>query len=291
MKPLPTEILERIAAHFEQEYAGVNLMPVRRVAEETGSERRVREQLSLMARCIGEPLPGKRLLEIGGGIGLLQAVARTENIFAFGVEPQVVNCQLTRDVLQSYQIEQTYVAQSVGERLPFPDETFDIVCSFLVMEHVRDPRAVLGESVRVLKPGGFVHFTVPNYGSIWEGHYNTLWIPNSPPWLAKLYVRLMGRVPDFVDTLQLLTPRLVRDMVHDLPLKVYSLGLEVWEYRLDTLDFSEWSELRRLKQMVQIARRLGVVEWVRFFGRRFDMFTPIILTARKVEMPESPGRL
>jgi SAM-dependent methyltransferase len=279
---LPEEITQRIAAHFVQEYAGTNLMPVRRAAQEIGSDRRAREQLSLMTRCIGEPLRGKRLLEIGGGIGLLQAVARTENILAFSVEPQVFNCQLARDVLQCYQIKQTWVSQSVGERLPFPDETFDVVCSFLVMEHVRDPRAVLSESIRVLRPGGFIHFTAPNYGSIWEGHYNVVWIPNSPPWLAKLYVRLLGRVPDFVDTLQLLTPRLIRDIVKDLPVEMISLGLDVWEHRLETLDFSEWSELRRLKQMVKIARRLGLVQVVRFFGRRFDMFTPIILTARKI---------
>jgi SAM-dependent methyltransferase len=281
MMPLPEDILRRIAARFQQEYAGVNLMPVRRAAEEIGSEKRVREQLSLMARCIGEPMTGKRLLEIGGGIGLLQAIARTEGIQAFSVEPETFNCQLARDVLQSYRMPQTWVAQSVGERLPFPDETFDIVCSFLVMEHVRDPRCVLSEAARVLKPGGYLHFVAPNYGSIWEGHYNFLWIPNSPRWLAKVYVRLQGRRSNFVDTLQLLTPGMIRRIVRGLPLEVRSLGVEIWEYRLDSLDFSEWSELKRLKALVQIARRLRLVEVVRSLGRRLDLFTPIILTARK----------
>ena len=281
MTSLPEDILLRIAAHFEQEYAGVNLMPVRRAAEEIGSEKRVREQLALMADCIGEPLTGKRLLEIGGGIGLLQAVARTDGIQAFSVEPGAFNCQLARDVLQCYQIPQTFGAQAVGERLPFPSDSFDIVCSFLVMEHVRDPRSILTEAARVLKPGGYLHFVAPNYGSVWEGHYNFLWIPNSPRWLAKTYVRLMGRRADFIDTLQLVTPGMFRRILRSLPLEVRSLGVEIWEHRLDALDFTEWSELRRLKDWVRLAQRLRLIELVRFIGRKLDLFTPIILTARK----------
>jgi hypothetical protein len=149
------------------------------------------------------------------------------------------------------------------------------------MEHVHNPRLVLTESTRVLKPGGYIHFVVPNYGSIWEGHYNILWIPNSPPWLAKLYVWLLGRRPDYVDTLQLLTPRRLRRIVAELPLQVRSWGVEVWERRLDTLGFSEWSELRHLKTMVLWARRFRLVDLVRMLGRSLDFFTPIILTAQK----------
>jgi hypothetical protein len=146
---------------------------------------------------------------------------------------------------------------------------------------VRDPRW-FEWAARVLL-GGYLHFVAPNYGSIWEGHYNFLWIPNSPRRLAKVYVRLLGRRADFIDTLQLLTPGLIRSIVRDLPLDVRSLGIEVWEHRLDALDFSEWSELKRLKDLVRLARRLRLIELVRFVGRRLDLFTPIILTACKLD--------
>ena len=282
MSPLPEEILERIEAHFCEQYAGVSLMPPRRAAEEIGDDRRVHEQLALMEESIGESLRGKRLLEIGSGIGLLQAVASTDGIRAFGVEPDACNHSVSRAVLRSYDIEMNQVARAFGERLPFADETFDVACSFLVMEHVRDPQAVLSEAARVLRPGGYVHFVVPNYGSVWEGHYNVLWIPHSPKWLAKLYVRMLGRDPDFVDTLQTVTPRELRRVVNDLPLHVNSWGVEVWEHRLETLDFSEWSEVGRLKIMVRWARRLGLIELVRVMGRKLDLFTPIILTAQRV---------
>lgn len=280
---LPEEVLQRIEEHFCAEYAGVNMMSSRRAAEEIGDERRVREQLALMENLIGEPATGKHLLEIGSGIGLLQSVAIAGGIHACGIELEQFNCEVSKSVLRHYGIETFQIAQALGERLPFADGVFDIVCSFLVLEHVRDPRLVLTEATRVLKPGGYIHFVAPNYGSVWEGHYNIPWIPRSPRWLAKLYVRLWGRQPDFVDTLQLLTPAQLRRIVKDLPLQIKSWGVEVWERRLETLDFSEWSELRRLKKMVRWARRLRMIKLIRVMGRELDLFTPIILMAQKVQ--------
>jgi SAM-dependent methyltransferase len=45
--------------------------------------------------------------------------------------------------------------------LPFRDDAFDVVFSFAVLEHVRDPFACAAEIVRVLKPGGSVYGQVP----------------------------------------------------------------------------------------------------------------------------------
>ncbi len=54
-----------------------------------------------------------------------------------------------------------------GERLPFPDCTFDGVVSFEVLEHVFNPDVVLRELRRVLKPGGTLLLTVP---FAWDEH-------------------------------------------------------------------------------------------------------------------------
>jgi len=46
-------------------------------------------------------------------------------------------------------------------QLPFKDAVFDAAISTSVLEHVRDPKAVLDEAYRVLKPGGLCYLTVP----------------------------------------------------------------------------------------------------------------------------------
>jgi SAM-dependent methyltransferase len=49
--------------------------------------------------------------------------------------------------------------------MSFPDSTFDLVYSFSVFEHLPDPVAVLGESIRVLRPGGVLSISVHLYSS------------------------------------------------------------------------------------------------------------------------------
>jgi SAM-dependent methyltransferase len=71
------------------------------------------------------------------------------------------------------------VAQAVGEALPFPDATFDVVFSHEVLEHVDDDRQAAGEMVRVTRPGGRIVIFVPNrlypfetHGVYWRGRYH-----------------------------------------------------------------------------------------------------------------------
>jgi SAM-dependent methyltransferase len=47
------------------------------------------------------------------------------------------------------------------ERLTFEDNSFDIVITQTVFEHIRDPEAAWREIYRVLKPGGHHLFTIP----------------------------------------------------------------------------------------------------------------------------------
>ena len=54
-----------------------------------------------------------------------------------------------------------------GKTFPFHDSTFDVVLFTEVLEHCREPDAVLSEIVRVLSPGGIVLLTVP---FIWGEH-------------------------------------------------------------------------------------------------------------------------
>jgi SAM-dependent methyltransferase len=51
-----------------------------------------------------------------------------------------------------------------GGRLPYDDGRFDLVVSMDVIEHLHEPGPWLDEIVRVLRPGGMLFLTTPNYG-------------------------------------------------------------------------------------------------------------------------------
>lgn len=50
---------------------------------------------------------------------------------------------------------------AVNQDLPFGDESFDVVFSANVLEHVNDPFLSAQEIVRVLKPGGYLYVDIP----------------------------------------------------------------------------------------------------------------------------------
>lgn len=62
------------------------------------------------------------------------------------------------------------VSKGVAEKLPYPDDSFDVVTALDVIEHVPDESPVINEIKRVLKPGGVCIATVPAHQFLWSYH-------------------------------------------------------------------------------------------------------------------------
>jgi ubiquinone/menaquinone biosynthesis C-methylase UbiE len=58
-----------------------------------------------------------------------------------------------------------------GMELLFPDESFDLVISANVMEHVPDPRRFISEAARVIRPDGVVYMETAPLWSSARGHH------------------------------------------------------------------------------------------------------------------------
>ncbi len=54
--------------------------------------------------------------------------------------------------------------------MPFADDSFDLVVSLDVIEHLEDDLAALREFRRTVAPGGALLVTVPAYQWLWSGH-------------------------------------------------------------------------------------------------------------------------
>jgi len=77
---------------------------------------------------------------------------RRSDLKYFGFSDRVVI-----DIKDSPQVDMIADAH----KLPFPDQSFDILICQAVLEHVIDASAVLGEIYRVTKPGGLVYVSIP----------------------------------------------------------------------------------------------------------------------------------
>lgn len=280
----------RLVALYSRNFGGVaaSAAHIAQMASDNLDERRSLEQLHGLMELVGEPLAGKRLLEVGSGIGLTVAMARKlMNVEAFGIEPgddeYEGSLHVAWDVLKSAEIDPTVIRHGIGEAIPYPDDDFDIVYSSNVLEHVGDPAKVVSEIVRVLKPGGHAQLVVPNYGSWWEGHYGIIWLPHLSATLGKLYVRLLGRDPGFIDTLQLVTRGRLENwiMPHASRIEILDWGVGIWQQRVRGLGFSEYAALGRLKRLVRVLHRLGAIPLLIRVGTALHWETPLILTFRK----------
>jgi len=108
---------------------------------------------------------GKRVLEIGVGMGAdylewlkAGAVATGVDLSSASLERAQQRCKMAG-----------YVSDQVvadAERLPFPDDSFDIVYSYGVMHHSPDPAQCVREARRVLKPGGALRIMIYHHPSL-----------------------------------------------------------------------------------------------------------------------------
>jgi len=55
-----------------------------------------------------------------------------------------------------------------AQKMPFKNNTFDVVAAIELIEHLDDDRAALREFFRVLRPGGIVVLTTPAFGWLWS---------------------------------------------------------------------------------------------------------------------------
>ncbi len=98
----------------------------------------------------------KTILEVGCGVGAQMSVLlrRWPQATLTGVdrsEAQIARAKLTLEPHLRAGRAQVHLA--TGDRLPFDDATFEAACVFWVFEHVALPLPILGDILRVLKPG------------------------------------------------------------------------------------------------------------------------------------------
>jgi SAM-dependent methyltransferase len=78
----------------------------------------------------------------------------------------------------------------MGESIPYPDSSFDVVFADNVLEHLSAPQQVFSEVYRLLKPGGVFLAKTPN-----RWHYMPIIAMATPHAFHQFVNRLRGRAP------------------------------------------------------------------------------------------------
>lgn len=96
---------------------------------------------------------GERVLEIGAGMGTDLAQFAKNGAIVTDVDLSSGHLALAKESFALRGLEGSFVHQD-AERIPFPDDTFDVVYTNGVIHHTPNTQSVIGEIFRVLKPGG-----------------------------------------------------------------------------------------------------------------------------------------
>lgn len=117
------------------------------------------------------PAGTRRVLEIGAGLGSFGLLLARRFDYV-GLEPDPASFERASRRLAGHGTVLDETAESYA-----PDDPFDLVCAFEVLEHVEDDVAALTGWLRHLRPGGHVLLSVPvdreRFGP-WDrraGHY------------------------------------------------------------------------------------------------------------------------
>jgi len=128
-------------------------------------------RFAMLRQAAGSRLAGAVLVD-GSGVGMYLSRLVPLAGFVVGLDIELPRVQDCRAYTPN-----AYCA--AGEYIPHPENTFDLIFSHEVLEHVQDHQLAIQEMVRVLKPGGRVVLFCPNrgypfetHGHYWKGRYH-----------------------------------------------------------------------------------------------------------------------
>lgn len=156
-------------------------------------------------------LRGKRILDLGCSRGmLLERFRRYEHVELVGLEldpADRVDAEARGIHVDQFQIN-VYDGEQIAARVPYEDDSFDVVVAAEIIEHIVDTAGFVREIHRIVRLGGVAFFSTPNI----------LW------WKYRLDL-LRGRYPDPLEHrlhygtdfghVRVFTPSLLRELVQE----------------------------------------------------------------------------
>jgi SAM-dependent methyltransferase len=127
-----------------------------------GEEDNVRRTMALYYQLVAPHLRGRqRMLDIGCDMGFMLGAAKTDGFKElYGIEP----VPAARCVAET--IHGTTITDKFFEETDYPADYFDLITLIHVLDHLYDPRVVLRQALKNLRPAGLILAVVHDVRSL-----------------------------------------------------------------------------------------------------------------------------
>ncbi len=106
---------------------------------------------------------GRKLLDVGCGTGyFLKILKKDWEVFGVDISQKAITMSRSRGLEN--------IIQGSIEKLPYANDSFDVILVLDVIEHVKNDVLALSEVYRVLKPNGIAVFNTPAFKFLWSYH-------------------------------------------------------------------------------------------------------------------------
>lgn len=229
-----------------------------------------------------EPLAPRIILEIGASAGLnCYALAQAYPCAqVWGIEPELPAVAVAQSMKKAND-SSPKVIEGVGENIPLPDKSVDLILCHTVIEHVRDVAKVISEMNRVLAPGGVIHLEAPNYIWPFEPHLGVWCIPLFGKSFVRFCAVLQGKggMVNFLNHLQFVHPNLLEKLFDQYALEYQNRSIN----KIESV-FSQSSEIKSYKKLARLLKGIGMLgldgPLVKLL-RKFRIYPSVLYTIRK----------
>ncbi len=118
--------------------------------------------------------PGRRLLEVGCAYGFFLAAARDRGFDVTGVEISEACAEAATRMWGVNVVRGDFMQQPL-------EGHYDVIAMFDVIEHMRDPAAVIRRARELLAPGGLLVMETGDLAAPWARALGSLWYFLDPP--------------------------------------------------------------------------------------------------------------
>lgn len=238
-------------------------------------------------------LKNKKVFEVGSGYGGMAFLSKYFEYDYSGIEKDEFSYQISKFVLEDNGLAPDLIIKGDANHINLESNSFDIVTSTNLLEHTFNVSGVLCESLRILKPGGMLIFSFPNFNSFFESHAGILWVPFLSNLNPYLYYRMWGitkkKAIELVQMTNFVTYQGVKKLLSciqsaDESFEVLGWGKDLFIERMYNIDsFRCWDshKLYRLRALLKILKKMGTIKAVARFCILTNTFTPVVICLRK----------